>query len=175
MNNEARPPRRGLSPDLSPELADHTFRVEYAVFTEASPALAWKIFSNMELWPSFCELYEDIHWQGTPWTPGSRLNLAMRAPVNGVVKRIITVCTPPHCVAWIGHVHDYTMETWVSFEIFQGKTRISTWSELTGPGQLRDLLAFLERMIVNWFDRFKEECDRAAADYLENEIASTGD
>ncbi len=166
MNYETRPPRRGLLPELPPEFSNHIARVEYAVFTNAKRSLAWQLFSDLSLWPKFCNLYENIRWHGTPWTPGSRLRIDVREPVNATVDRVLTVCMPPNHIAWINHVRGYTMEQWISFDAYQGGgTRVSTWIEVTGgevSAHRSEDIRLLETVVEGWFDNFRAECDRIA-------------
>jgi hypothetical protein len=151
MNYEPRPPRSGPWPCLESELASRIARVEYAVFTKADPGLAWRVFSNVDLWPKFSDLYQSIRWQGQPWTPGSRLRVELREPIDAVADRVVTVCMPPHRVAWINHL--------------RGNTRVSTWIEIAGPGMTaqhgKEILV-IEMAVRGWFDNFRAECDRAA-------------
>jgi len=128
--------------------------------------LAWKIFTDLKLWPGFCNIYGDMAWQGPPWTPGSRLRIELRLPVEATTNRVITVCTPPHQVAWINHVRGTTMEQWVSFDPYQGGgTRVSTWIEVTGA-ELSvgggNFLSFLRNVVATWYNNFALECDRVA-------------
>ncbi len=166
MNYETRPPRRGLMPPLSADFETPIARVEYAVFTRADCALAWRIFSDTSLWRRFSDFCDAIRWQGTAWTPGSRLRIESREPINATVDRVITVCMPPHNVAWINHVRGYTMEQWVSFDAYPGGgTKVSIWIEVTGAEiSMRDgeAIKYLKSMLVSWFAKFTAECDRAA-------------
>ena len=164
MNHELGPPRRGLLPQLPLDVNSQIARVEYVVFTEADCALAWRTFSDLKLWPTFSDLYDSLRWQGSPWTPGSRLRLEIGKPFHTVVDRVITVCMPPRHVGWISHVRGYTMEQWVSFDPYSGGgTRVSTWIEITGAGLLveegRDV-KIVKTLLASWFDKFVAECDR---------------
>lgn len=139
-------------------------RVEYAAVTEADPALAWKIFSDVSRWPRFSDFYGNIRWlSGRPWTVGSRLQIELVRPVKTTVDHVITVCTPPHCVAWIDHALGDTMEQWVAFEpLSTGGTRVRTWAEVVGPtsevaGQ--PVAQVLKAFIELWYSRFCSECD----------------
>lgn len=179
MNYELRPPRRGLLPNLSPEVINHFARVEHTVFTKADPATAWKIFSDISLWPRFFNLYGNIRWQGTPWTPGSRLRIEINQPIQAVVDRVITVCMPPQHIAWINHVRGYTMEQWISIDPYQGGgTRISTWIEVTGADvSLRQSsdLDTLQTIVGTWFTNFALECDRVADSEGKKDIRRSAD
>ena len=89
MDHETRPRRRGPLPKPSPDLNSPIDRVENVIFTKADCAMAWKTFSDLKLWPSFADLYDSIRWQGSPWTPGSRLRLEIREPFQAVVDRVM--------------------------------------------------------------------------------------
>ena len=166
MNYETRPPRRGLMPLPSPDYEAHIARIEYAVFTNADCALAWRIFTNLNLWPRFSDHYGSIRWQGAPWMPGSRLHIDIREPINATVDRVITVCMPPHHVAWINHVRGYTMEQWVSFDPYAGGgTKVSTWIEITGAELSMEggkTIKMVKTILAGWFENFAAECDCAA-------------
>lgn len=166
MNYEPRPPRRDLTLNLSSEFESQVERLEYIVFTQADCALAWKVYSDINLWPSFCDIYGEIEWQGTPWTPGSRLRTELRPPLGATAQRVITVCMPPRQVAWINHVRSSTMEQWVSFDPYPGGgTRVSTWIEVTGAELEADrsnFLKYLRKVVATWFENFALECDRVA-------------
>jgi hypothetical protein len=166
MNHELGPPRRGLLPQLPLDVNTQIVRIEYVIFTRADCALAWRTFSDLSLWPTFSDLYDSIRWQGSPWTPGSRLRLEIRPPFQTVVDRVITVCMPPRHVGWISHVRGYTMEQLVSFDPYPGGgTRISTWIEMTGADLFRDEgkdVKTVKTLLADWFDKFGRECDRGA-------------
>ncbi|SRR6266498_4749020 len=178
MNYETRPPRRGLMPPLSPDIATHIARIEYAVFTKAGPALAWKIFSNVELWPKFSQNYKSIRWQGTPWAPGSRMRIELKQPVEVTIDRVLTLCMPPYRTAWISHVRGYTMEQWISFEpSAAGGSKIFSWIDVTGanlPEQRDEAMSVLRTVLTTWFDNFSQECDRIADSHADD-IRSTAD
>src|SRR5262249_6670103 len=128
-------PDRGLMPDFcAANPRSEIVRVDHIVFTKAQCELAWKVFSNWKNWPSFSDIYSsEIQWKGAPWIPGSRMHFEILQPVRAKVDRVITVCTPPRCVAWINHVNGYTMEQWLLFDPYVGGgTKISTWIEMTG-------------------------------------------
>jgi hypothetical protein len=179
MNYEPRPLRRGLLPNLSSDIIASVARLEYSVFTRADCSLAWKVLTNVELWPKFCRLYKHIRWQGTPWTPGSRVRVDLGAPVNSTADRVVTVCSPPHHVSWINHISGYTMEQWVSLDPFNlGGTRVSVWIEVTGGDPSRDRaedMRLLQSVVVEWFDNFWRECDLVAQQARSGDIRSEAD
>ena len=137
-------------------------RVEYTISTKANYAFAWRLFSDCSSWHRFSNAYRSIEWQGTPWVPGSRLQIEIVSPVVATQDRVITLCEPPRCVAWINHVLGYTMEQWVLFDPEAGGgTRISTWIEITGADiEGHDVEKLVARFLADWFVSFCAECDR---------------
>jgi len=141
-------------------------RVEYTITTKADCAFAWRIFSDCARWHQFSDAYRSIEWQGTPWVPGSRLQIEIVRPVVATQDRVITLCEPPRCVAWINHVLGYTMEQWILFDPEkEGGTRVSTWIEITGvivDGQ--DIEKQVMNHLSGWFVNFSVECDRMVSE-----------
>ena len=139
-------------------------RVEYSRSTKADCGKAWRIFSDVSRWHRFSDAYRSIEWRGAPWAPGSRLQIDIVKPVAARQDRVITICTPPRCVAWINHVHGYTMEQWVLFDPGAGGgTRVSTWLEITRADfAVPDIEKLIKRIMEDWFLNFCAECDREA-------------
>lgn len=138
--------------------------LEYTAFTRADRALAWKLFSDFRFWPAFSDIYGDIRWTvGKPWSPGSRLRIEILHPVKAVVDHVITICSPGEHVAWIDHSLGNTLVQWVTFEsVADGRTRVHTWAELTGPTKVADgynLSEFLRSFVHGWYESFCKACD----------------
>lgn len=80
---------------------------------------------------------------------------------------MITVGTPPRCVAWINHVFGYTLEQWVLFDPHPGGgTRVSTSIEIVGKAlsvEGQDVREVIQDFVVCWYTKFAEECDREAS------------
>ena len=166
MNPPSRP-GRGLTPTLpNANLRPEIGRIEYGIFTRADCGLAWKIFADCERWSNFLDAYSSFRWQGAPWTPGSRLHIELVRPIAAKLERVVTICTPPRCVAWINHVLGYTMEQWVLFNPHPGGgTRVSTWIEFTGPALHVDghgMSEIIQSFVEEWYGNFRAECDRLA-------------
>lgn len=167
MCNQFRPefglPRFLSNPDSNSEAA----RITHTVFTRAACDLAWKVFSDCKLWPGFFERYDSsVRWEGSPWSPGSRVQFDILAPDPARVECIITLCAPPQSVAWINHVAGRTMQQCVLFEpYFGGSTKVTTWIELTDPdfhdGNVK-LRALVKSLLHTWFSNFTAECDHRA-------------
>lgn len=151
-------------------------RFEYAIITNASPTVAWQVFSDWNLWPKFSDHYGDIRWtKGEPWQEGSRLSIKAIKPVSVTLDHVITLCVPGEKVAWIDHALGTTMEQWVFFESHpDGGTRVRTWAEFTGlipliaGRRIKDVLLAFTR---TWYTRYAAECDRVARE-AENKVSS---
>jgi len=156
-------PTRALCPS---KLRTEIIRIEFAVHSRAECSLVWKLFSQCEHWNRYLNAYGEIRWLGERWMQGSRLQIELTYPIAATQDRIITVCNPPRCVAWINHVLGYTMEQWVLFDPHAGGgTRISTWVEFTGAALMvdgHDIEAIVRRFVETWYTNFAAECDRMA-------------
>lgn len=159
----------GPAPGLTPVLCNTRpkpaiARIEYNRLTKVDCGLAWRIFADCRRWHRFSDAYRSIEWRGAPWAPGSRLQIEIIRPIAAKQDRVITICTPPRCVAWINHVLGYTMEQWVLFDPDgAGGTRVSTWIEITGADlnlNGHDIQKLVTRFVKEWFDNFCAECDR---------------
>ena len=140
-------------------------KFEYSVFTKASPALAWFVFADLNRWNNFANVYGQIRWtDGTPWEPGSRLQIELLRPVNAVIDHVITTCVPGKKVGWIDHAIGVAMAQWVTFEerTLEG-TRIHTWGEIVHSGikiggrTVEELVASFTR---TWYESFRIACDQ---------------
>jgi hypothetical protein len=147
----------------NPELA----RIDHAVFTKAACDLAWRVFSEWEHWPRFSDHFSPrIQWQGQPWACGSRLISEIVHPVRAKIDRIITMCAPPRCVAWVSYAYGFSLEQCVLFEPYAGGgTKITIWiefSETDSRGNLSQVRSLVQSLLERWFGGFCAECDRRA-------------
>ena len=167
MCDQLRPESGLLGAISAPDSKCEAARIQHAVFTRAGCDLAWKVFSDVRLWPAFAERFDaQLHWGGTPWSPGSRLVMASGGQQAAIIECMITLFAPPQCAAWINRVGEYSMQQCVLFEpYFNGGTRISTWIELTDPalrGGSVKLRSMLKSLLHTWFSNFTAECDHLA-------------
>jgi hypothetical protein len=142
-------------------------RINHTVFTRAQCDVAWKVFADCKLWPGFSELYgSSVRWQGVPWSAGSRLHFDIVEPERARIECVITLCTPPQCVAWIIHVSGFTMQQRVLFEAYVGGgAKVTTWIELSHPGSSSSIAktrSVLKSFLQTWFGNFIAECDHQA-------------
>lgn len=161
-------PENGLSRHVPvPKSQSDSARISHTVFTRAQCDVAWKVFSDCNLWPGFSERYgSGVQWDGTPWNTGSRLQFDIADPEPTKVECVITLCAPPQCVVWINHVCGHTLQQSVLFEPYMGGgTKITTWIEVTNT-ELRDGFArvrlLVKSLLQTWFSNFTAECDHQA-------------
>jgi hypothetical protein len=152
--------------DLGP--ASDILRVDYKAITRADPALAWRLFADWREWDKFTDLYGDLRWtHGAPWSVGSRLRMEVVRPARFTVNRVITMCRPGECVAWVDHSRGSTVEQWVTFELQpDGLTCVRVLSQGIGSkpkvaGQ--PFAEFLKNSVKRWLDGFCKECDHLQA------------
>jgi hypothetical protein len=147
------------------EIVMHHFH--YTVRTKATPALAWVVYSNWNLWPKFASIYGELAWsEGNPWEVGSRMTIEILRPVQAVVDHLIICCEPARELGWIDRALGLTMSQWVEFEGQpSGGTRVHTWGELSSsdlkvggctPAEL--LAVFTE----TWYENYRIACDELA-------------
>lgn len=167
MDFDSAPGRGPATPLRSQPSNTGIARIDFAVISRADCGLAWKIFSQCEEWNRFLSAYGKIQWFGERWAPGSRLQIELTYPAPLVQDRVITICNPPRCVAWINHVMGFTMEQWVLFDPAPaGGTRISTWIEFTGEAlhvDGHDVQAIVRGFVERWYTNFAAELDRMSA------------
>jgi hypothetical protein len=142
--------------------------LEYSVVTKASPEQVWGLFCDRSSWSLIANTYENIRWiQGEPWQVGSRLAFDLLRPFRVSVEQVIIASEPPHKLGWIDHALGVTVEQWLRMEeLPEGGTRLSVWAETAGVVTVlfgHKVETLLRDFTVDWYDRFREECDRRAA------------
>lgn len=141
-------------------------RVEYSVVTKATPEQVWSLFCDRSSWELISDTYDNIRWvEGKPWQVGSRLAFDLRRPFKVAVTQVIIASEPPHKLGWIDHGVGVTIEQWLDIEAHDEGTRVSVWAETAGPFTMifgHQIEKLLRDFTVEWYDRFREECDRRA-------------
>jgi hypothetical protein len=161
-------PEHGLSRQMPvPQPDSDSARISHTVFTRAQCDVAWKVFSDCNLWPGFFEAHRaNVQWHGVPWSAGSRLQFDFAEPEPAKFECVVTLCAPPQCVAWINHACGHTFQQCVLFEPYMGGgTKITTWIEFTTM-EIRDgflkVRPLLKSLLQTWFANFTAECDHQA-------------
>ena len=144
-------------------------RFEYSITTQASPKLAWKVFSNWRTWNQFANVYGDLRWrEGKPWEPGSRMEIQLLHPVNVIIDHVITSCTPGERVGWIDHAIGVALGQWLTFEPKPEGTRVHTWGDIVHSGVTisgRKVEHLITTFTEMWYENFRRACDQLAQEY----------
>lgn len=143
------------------------FQFQYTVRTIASPAQAWEVYSNWNLWSRFASVYGEIQWsEGRPWEVGSRMEIEVLRPVNTVVDHLIICCEPAKELGWIDRAMGLTMSQWVEFTpLPSGGTRIHTWGDVTSPETVVGVKTAKDLIVVfteTWYENYRMACDEMA-------------
>lgn len=141
---------------------------EYVVTTKASPALAWKIYSDFKMWPSFANIYGEVRWsEGRPWEVGSRLEIEVVHPVKTTIDHLIIACEPQRELGWIDRGMGITIGQWVEFEpLPDGSTRVTTWGDVAPSETLiegRTVAQLVDSFTKTWYENFRATCDEFSA------------
>jgi hypothetical protein len=140
---------------------------QYSVTTRACKNSAWDVFSNWRRWNQFANIYGQVRWrEGTPWEPGSCMEIEVLRPVNTVINHVITHCVPAQKVGWIDHAMGIVIGQWVTFERQNGNgTRVHTWGEIVRPS-LKIAGRTVEHLVISftetWYENFRLACDELA-------------
>ena len=140
---------------------------QYSVTTKADRSLAWEVYSDWHRWNQFANIYGDVEWRGgSPWEPGSRMEIKILHPVNAVVNHVITDCVPGRKLSWIDHALGIVMCQHVTFEEHvSSQTRVHTWGEIFHSG-VRITGLSIEQLVASftetWYENFRLACDQLA-------------
>ena len=143
-------------------------KFSYEVLVQASPKLAWEIFSNWRRWHTFSNVYGHLEWiKGEPWTVGSRLSIEIVHPVHVTIDHVITHCDPAEKVGWIDHALGVAIDQWVSFERKNGSgTVVRVAGEIVGADLVFangvSLETFAKEFTRQWYDAFRDVCNQLA-------------
>jgi hypothetical protein len=143
----------------------------YTVTTQASPAVAWDVFSNWNLWPKFASVYGEMNWsEGKPWEVGSRMQIEIIRPFETVIDHLLICCEPARELGWIARCLRMTMSQWVEFEpLFSGGTRVHTWGELSSSDLKAGGCTAAELHAVfteTWYENYRQACDELSGPAL---------
>ena len=143
-------------------------RFDYTITTKASPALAWKLYSDHKMWPNFASVYGDVKWsEGRPWEVGSRLEIQILRPIKAVIDHLIISCEPEHELGWIDRALGVTIGQWVEFEpLRSGGTRVYTWGDVAPADTLiggQSVSRLVHSFTETWYENFRNACDEFSA------------
>ncbi len=143
----------------------------YTVKTHATPALAWDVFSNWNLWRKFASVYGEMNWsEGKPWEVGSRMQIEILRPVKTVIDHLLICCVPGRELGFIARCLGMTMSQWVEFDaLSSGGTQVHTWGELASSDLKIGGCTVPELHSVfteTWYENYRLACDELADDEL---------
>lgn len=144
---------------------------EYVVTTKASPALAWKIYSDCKMWPNFANIYGDMKWsEGRPWEVGSRMDIEVVRPVSTVIDHLIIACEPQRELGWIDRALGVTIGQWVEFEALEsGGTRVTTWGDVAPATTMiggKPVSHLVDVFTETWYENYRSTCDEFSAVFV---------
>jgi hypothetical protein len=142
-------------------------RFNYTVRTKASPAAAWQLYSNWNLWRNFANIYGEVNWaEGRPWDVGSKMEIEILRPTKATVSRLIICFDPVRELGWIDRALGMTLGQWVEFEAHAGGgARVHTWGELVPSGLMfgkRTAEELLAEFTETWHENYRRACDEFA-------------
>jgi hypothetical protein len=141
---------------------------QYCVTTKASPSLAWEIYTDWKMWPTFANIYGDLKWEGRPWEVGSRLEIAVVRPVKTVIDHLIICCEPASELGWIDRALGITIGQWVKFESQpDGGTRVHTWGDISPCNRMfvgRTVERLVQVFTETWYENFRIACNGSPAE-----------
>ena len=143
------------------------YHFHYMVRTQATPDIAWSVFSNWNLWRHFASIYGEMNWvEGRPWEVGSRMQIEILRPGKAVVERLIIYYEAPRELGWIDRALGMTLDQWVEFEEHPlGGTRVRTWGDLGPEGMKlggRPAEQLFAEFTETWFENYRAACDELA-------------
>jgi len=137
----------------------------YAVFTALPLSRAWKLFTDIGLWPSFTGLYRDLRWEGEPWQPGSAILGRLVHPLPIPLRYVIRRYQPEELAEFIGHstAAGFATNRSIRFSSAEARTQIQTISFGIGSPPLPGGMAeFIGKIQKTFLSGFAEYCDQAA-------------
>jgi hypothetical protein len=114
-----------------------TLVVQGATVTEASPKMAWRVWSDLAAWPRWSPLHTATAWAGEPgFVAGARFDqtLALGFPVGTKTERAtITLLEPGAAAGWAGDAGGVrSCHSWRFYPTPTGGTLISNVEAFTG-------------------------------------------
>jgi hypothetical protein len=139
----------------------------YSVSTVLPCRSVWLLFADLENWPKFSKLYDNLRWSGDPWSRGSSVLGTLHFPHSMQIRYLLETCDPGRVVSYKGYSIDAGIATHriVRFDQLRGRTVISVDSYIVGTPRFafaEGSIGFLQSMVERWFREFAAYCDRCA-------------
>ena len=139
----------------------------YSVSTILSCDRVWSLFSDIENWPKFSDVYDNLRWSGFPWTRGSCVLGMLRFPRPLPLRYVLETCQPGSLISYIGYspTAGFATHRTVRFELQEGRTLIAVDSYVVGEPTFEIAgggYGFVRRLTEKWFQDFASFCDKEA-------------
>jgi hypothetical protein len=162
-----------------------SLKIEYASVANCSPDHIWRVFEDVSLWSRWDpEALRSVTWvEGTPWTPGAKLELALTKPMDVTITAELIEASIPIAFHLKGAKSGVTADMWFIFTPrSDGKTEMRTLQEFGGAAVMffgDKARGPLERGVAHMFGRIQSEAEYAAQaevplQYIANEPAPQG-
>ncbi len=142
--------------------------VEHSLAAGCTPEQVWKVFQDLERWPSWNRAVAQARWvEGAAWREGSRFRLELAAPRELVLEPVIIAATPPQGVTWDGSGSLLSGANRFSFEPQAGGTTLLRIAgEFSGFGAMlwgEQLKSVVGELFAVWLEALKVEAEKVAA------------
>jgi hypothetical protein len=109
-------------------------KFSYSVSTVLSRDGTWKLFADIENWPKFSDVYNDLKWSGVPWTRGSWVLGSIHFPHPLPLRYVLETCQPGSLISYVAYSVDsgFATHRTVRFDQQQDHTLIQVDSYTIG-------------------------------------------
>ena len=142
-----------------------SIRFSYSVSTVLSRDGVWKLFAEIENWPKFSDVYDDLRWAGVPWTRGSWVLGSIHFPHPLPLRYVLETCQPGSLISYVAYSVDagFATHRTVRFDQQQDHTLIQVDSYIIGTPKFsvaEGSYGFLRMLTEKWFRDFASFCDQ---------------
>ena len=136
----------------------------YSVSTSLSRDRVWALFADIENWPKFSNVYDNLAWSGVPWQHGSGIEGTLHFPHSMPLRYVLETCQPGSVISYKAYSIEAGFATHriVQFEQQQGRTLIKVDSYIVGTPTFAiagGSYGFLRTLVETWFRDFASFCD----------------
>ena len=137
----------------------------YSVSTALSRDRVWALFADIENWPKFSDVYDELKWSGVPWVRGSCVLGTIHFPHPLPLRYVLETCQPGSLISYVGYSTEAGFATHrvVRFEQQQGRTSITVDSYIVGTPTFAidgGSYGFLRKLTERWFRDFASFCEK---------------
>ena len=139
-------------------------KVDLDIEVAAPQEIVWRVFTDVERWPQYSDMYEFVRWQTSErWRLGTSFEGRMLWPFPLTMRYVIMDYRAPHEVRWLVHAIGIVIERWTRFiPLGANRTEIVTSAIFIGksteeiPGEVGDLLPQYTQRLYADFKRAAE-------------------